>query len=39
MDWRETAAIPGNASPDVTVVDSISAAIPGGQQVLLACKT
>lgn len=39
MDWRETAVIPEKASPDGTVVDSISAAIPSGQQVLLACRT
>jgi hypothetical protein len=38
MNWRETAVIPENASPDESVVDSICATIPDGQKVLLACR-
>lgn len=38
MGWRETAIIPEKANPDETVVDSICARLPSGQQVLLACR-
>jgi hypothetical protein len=39
MDWRKTAVIPENASPDAAAVDSISAALPAEQRVILACRT